>query len=117
TVPMLPDRLSTDLTSLVENADRLAIVVESTTAADGSLAGSDVYGAVVRNRAKLAYRGVDAWLTGRGPLPAAAVAVSGMDAQLRLQDAVAQVLGQRRHEHGALDLETADIQPLFDGDT
>jgi VacB/RNase II family 3'-5' exoribonuclease len=117
TFPMLPDRLSTDLTSLIENADRLSIVIEWTTAADGSLAGSDVYGAFVRNRAKLAYRSVDAWLTGRGPLPAAAAAVPGMDAQLRLQDAVAQLLGRRRHDQGALEFETTDVQPLFDGDT
>jgi VacB/RNase II family 3'-5' exoribonuclease len=116
TFPMLPDRLSTDLTSLIENADRLSIVIEWTTAADGSLAGSDVYGAMVRNRAKLAYGSVDAWLTGRGPLPAAAAAVPGMDAQLRLQDTVAQLLGRRRHEQGALEFETTDVQPLFDGD-
>jgi exoribonuclease-2 len=117
TFPMLPDRLSTDLTSLIENADRLSIVIEWTTAADGSLAGSDVYGAMVRNRAKLAYGSVDAWLTGRGPLPAAAAAVPGMDAQLRLQDTVAQLLGRRRHEQGALEFETTDVQALFDGDT
>jgi exoribonuclease-2 len=117
TFPMLPDRLSTDLTSLVENADRLAIVVECTASADGSLAGADVYGAMVRNRAKLAYHGIDAWLTGGGPLPPAAAAVPGMDAQLRLQDTVAQLLGRRRHEQGALELETTDVQPLFDGDT
>jgi exoribonuclease-2 len=117
TFPMLPDRLSTDLTSLVENADRLAIVVECTTAADGSVAGSDVYGATVRNRAKLAYPSVDAWLTGQGPLPAAAAAVPGMDAQLRLQDTVAQALARRRHEQGALEFEATDVQPRFDGDT
>jgi exoribonuclease-2 len=117
TFPMLPERLSTDLTSLVENADRLAIVVECTASADGSLAGSDVYGAIVRNRAKLAYRSVDAWLTGGGRLPPAAAAVPGMDAQLRLQDTVAQRLGHRRHEQGALEFETTDVQPMFDGDT
>jgi VacB/RNase II family 3'-5' exoribonuclease len=117
TFPMLPERLSTDLTSLVENADRLAIVVECTTAADGSVTGSDVYGATVRNRAKLAYPSVGAWLTGQGPLPAAAAAVPGMDAQLRLQDTVAQVLGRRRHEQGALEFEAMDVEPRFDGDT
>jgi exoribonuclease-2 len=117
TFPMLPDQLSTDLTSLVENADRLAIVIECTTAADGSPAGSDVYGAMVRNRAKLAYQSVDTWLIGRGPLPAAAAAVPGMDAQLRLQDTVAQELGQRRHEQGALEFATTEVRPLFEGDT
>jgi VacB/RNase II family 3'-5' exoribonuclease len=117
TFPMLPERLSTDLTSLVENADRLAIVVECTTAADGSVTGSDVYGATVRNRAKLAYPSVGAWLTGNGPLPPPAAAVSGMDAQLKVQDQVAQKLGLLRHEHGALEFETIDVRAEFDGDS
>jgi exoribonuclease-2 len=72
---------------------------------------------MVRNRAKLAYQSVDAWLIGRGPLPAAAAAVPGMDAQLRLQDTVAQELGQRRHEQGALEFATTEVRPLFEGDT
>jgi VacB/RNase II family 3'-5' exoribonuclease len=114
--PMLPERLSTDLTSLADQQDRLAVVIELTVAADGSLAGSDVYGARVRNRAKLAYNAVGAWLIGAGPMPPAAAAVDGMGAQLRLQDAVAQALGRQRHEHGALELETIEVQPIFDGD-
>src|SRR5207237_1027416 len=70
--PMLPDKLSTDLTSLADGQDRLAIVVQLVISADGSVKSSEVYRASVRNRAKLAYRSVDAWLTGGGPLPAAA---------------------------------------------
>jgi exoribonuclease-2 len=115
--PMLPEKLSTDLTSLADHADRLAVVVEFVVSPDGSLAGSDVYGAVVKNQAKLAYNAVDAWLTGRGPLPAAAAAVKGMDAQLTLQDQVAEALGRVRHEHGALEFETIEVRPEFDGDT
>jgi VacB/RNase II family 3'-5' exoribonuclease len=115
--PMLPERLSTDLTSLADQQDRLAVVIEFTVASNGSLAGSDVYGATVRNRAKLAYNSVGAWLAGSGPLPPAAAAVAGMDAQLRMQDRVAQALGGVLHEHGALDFETVEVRPLFDGDT
>jgi VacB/RNase II family 3'-5' exoribonuclease len=115
--PMLPERLSTDLTSLNDEQDRLAVVIEFTVASDGSLAGSDVYGALVRNRAKLAYNSVGAWLAGEGPLPPAAAAVPGMDAQLRMQDRVAQALGGVLHEHGALGFETVQVRPLFDGDT
>src|SRR3989441_10976309 len=114
--PMLPEKLSTDLTSLADHEDRLAVVIELTVAADGSLAGSDVYGASVRNRAKLAYNAVAAWLTGGGPVPPAVAAVSGMEAQLRLQDAAAQALGRLRHEHGALEFETIEMRPVFDGD-
>jgi VacB/RNase II family 3'-5' exoribonuclease len=114
--PMLPERLSTDLTSLVADEDRLSIVIELVVSADGSLTASDLYGATVRNRAKLAYDSVGAWLEGRGPLPPAAAAVAGMDAQLTLQDQVAQTLATRRHELGALELETIELQTTFDGD-
>jgi exoribonuclease-2 len=115
--PMLPEKLSTDLTSLSAREDRLAIVVELVAAADGSLRRADIYGARVRNQAKLAYRSVNAWLTGSGPLPAAAAQVLGMDQQLRMQDQAAQQLSARRHEHGALDFETVDVHAEFDGDT
>jgi len=114
--PMLPEKLSTELTSLNPDEDRLAIVIELSVAPAGSLSTSDVYGGIVRNHAKLAYNAVDAWLTGRGPLPPAAAAVSGMDEQLRIQDGVAQALGRVRHEQGALDLQTVDVQHVFDGD-
>jgi VacB/RNase II family 3'-5' exoribonuclease len=114
--PMLPEKLSTDLTSLVADEDRLAVVIEIVVAADGAVKASDLYGASVRNRAKLAYNGVGAWLEGRGPLPEAAAAVAGMDAQVALQDKVAQALGALRHEHGALDFETIELRPTFDGD-
>ena len=69
--PMLPQRLSTDLTSLSDQKDRPAIVIEMVFASDGTMRGSDIYAATVRNRAKLAYNGVAAWLEGHGPAPAA----------------------------------------------
>jgi VacB/RNase II family 3'-5' exoribonuclease len=115
--PMLPEKLSTDLTSLVADQDRLSLVIELVVAPDGTVTTSDVYGGTVRNRAKLAYNSVAAWLDGHGPLPAAAAAVPGLDAQLRLQDRVAQALGAVRHEHGALQFETVELQATFDGDT
>jgi len=114
--PMLPERLSTDLTSLNDQQDRLAVVAELVVSPDGTLKSSDVYGATVRNHAKLAYHAVGAWLDGSGPLPAAA-AVPGIDEQLRIQDRVAQALNRVRHEHGALDFETIEVQSVFDGDT
>jgi exoribonuclease-2 len=114
--PMLPERLSTDLTSLSDDQDRLSLVVEMTIQSDGSLSASDVYRAAVRNRAKLAYSGVGAWLEGKGALPTAAAHVPGMDAQLKFQDRVAQILRERRHEQGALELETIEPRAVFDGD-
>ena len=115
--PMLPERLSTDITSLADQQDRLSIVVEFVVAANGTLGASDIYGATVRNRAKLAYNGVGAWLAGEGPLPPAAAAVPGMDEQLRLQDRVAQALNAHRDEQGALEFQTIDVESVFQGDT
>ncbi|MEN6627543.1 MAG: RNB domain-containing ribonuclease [Candidatus Sumerlaeia bacterium] len=114
--PMLPERLSTDLTSLNFDADRFAIVIEMVIAADGTIQGSDVYRAVVRNRAKLAYNSVAAWLDGEGAMPESLAAVAGLAENIRLQDAAAQKLKALRHAHGALNLQTIESRPVFVGD-
>ena len=114
--PMLPERLSTDLTSLAEGQERLAMVIEMTVAADGSVTGSDIYRALVVNRAKLAYRSVAAWLDGTAPSPPRLAAVPGMEEQLKTQDRVAQSMRALRHRHGALTLETIEVRAVFDGD-
>lgn len=114
--PMLPERLSTDRTSLNLAEDRLAVVVEMVIDADGALQASDIYRARVRNRAKLAYNSVAAWLTGDGAVPAEIAAVNGLAESLRLQDQIAQRLKQLRHVHGALSLETIGAKPIFAGD-
>ena len=115
TFPMLPERLSTDLTSLNYESDRLAIVIEMVLAGDGSLQSTDLYGATVRNRAKLAYNSVASWLEGNAPMPPGIGTVTGLDENLRLQDRAAQKLKALRHQHGALDLETIEARPVFDG--
>ena len=115
--PMLPDRLSTGLTSLNAGEDRSAIVIEMTVAPDGTLRSEDVYAGLVQNHAKLAYNAVAAWLDGSGPIPPAVARVPGMEEQIRIQDRVAQQLGTTRHEQGALDLEAIESQAVFDGDT
>ena len=116
TFPMLPERLSTDLTSLRQGEERLAVVVEMTVATDGTVVQSDLYQAMVLNRAKLAYRSVAAWLDGSAGPPAAVANVPGMDAQLRLQDGVATTMRSQRHAHGALTLETIETHPVFGGE-
>lgn len=113
--PMLPEKLSTDITSLGFNADRLAVVVEMVVGADGSSQESDIYRACVRNRAKLAYDSVAAWLEG-GAAPAAIAAVPGLDENLRLQDSAAQRMKQLRQVHGALSFESLEARAVFDGD-
>ena len=114
--PMLPEKLSTDLTSLNFDEDRLAIVVEMVIGADGSLMGSDIYRARVQNHAKLAYNSVAAWLEGNGSLPEPVAAVNGLEENLRLQDRAAQSMKNLRHVHGALSFETVEARPVFDGD-
>ena len=114
--PMLPVRLSTDMTSLGEGEDRLAVVVEMEVEEDGSVARSAIYRAWVRNQAKLAYNGVGAWIEGKGPPPQRLAAVPGMDVQLRVQDAAAQRLRARRIERGALELQTLQSRPVFEDD-
>jgi exoribonuclease-2 len=115
--PMLPDKLSTDLTSLNQDQDRLAIVVDMVVAADGTVQGSDVYEAIVRSHAKLAYGSVAAWLEETGPMPPAVAAVPGLAENLSLQDKAAQLLKGHRHVLGALSLQTIEARPLFEGDT
>jgi len=114
--PMLPEKFSTGLTSLNEDEDRLALVVDMSVGADGAVGQSDIYRAAVRNRAKLAYDSVAAWLDGTAPAPALLAAVAGLDAQLRAQDRVAQCLRRVRFEHGALELETPQARAVFNGE-
>jgi exoribonuclease-2 len=112
--PMLPEKLSTNLTSLNPQEERLAIVVEMAIGADGSLGDSDIYRAHVCNHAKLAYNSVAAWLEGSGTRPEAIAAVDGLDENLRMQDRAAQSMRKLRHLHGALSLETVEARPVFD---
>ncbi|HEY2797024.1 MAG TPA: RNB domain-containing ribonuclease [Thermoanaerobaculia bacterium] len=113
--PMLPEKLSTDWTSLSEAEDRRAMVVDMSFSADGTLAASDIYHAAVRNKAKLAYDSVSVGLTG-GAWPDKAASTPGVTDQLRAQDAIAQALRARRAEQGALDLETIEPKAVFAGD-
>ncbi|MCX5847003.1 MAG: RNB domain-containing ribonuclease [Deltaproteobacteria bacterium] len=114
--PMLPEKLSTDLTSLNFNEDRPAIVIEMVIGLDGSLKASDIYRAHVRNHAKLAYNSVAAWLEGKEIVSEAITAVNGLAENLRMQDRVAQSMKSLRHTHGALSLETVEVRPIFEGD-
>jgi VacB/RNase II family 3'-5' exoribonuclease len=116
TFPMLPEEISTDITSLNYGEERLALVIEMVISVDGSLKDSDIYHAWVRNHAKLAYNSVAAWLEGKGVIPEAAAVVEGLEANLRLQDEAAGRMKNLRHLHGALSLETIEAKAVFDGD-
>ena len=114
--PMLPERLSTDLTSLNPGQDRLAVVTTMLIAADATLTQSSVQRARVHNKAKLAYDALSAWIEGQGPLPDAAAAVPGLEQQLRSQDEVAQRLRARRDAEGALEFETLLPRAVYEGE-
>jgi VacB/RNase II family 3'-5' exoribonuclease len=116
TFPMLPGKLSTDLTSLNNESDRLAIVIEMIFTEDVRLQSSDLYKATVRNHANLTYNSVAAWLESSGPIPRGIELVKGLDENIRLQDKVAQKLKTQRHLHGALYLETIETKPVFFGE-
>ncbi len=114
--PMLPERLSTDLTSLNPGQQRLAVVTTLTIAADATLTHATVQRARVHNKAKLAYDALAAWLDGGAALPAAAAAVPGLEQQLRSQDEVAQRLRARRRAEGALEFETLQPRAVYEGE-
>ena len=114
--PMLPDRLCTDLTSLNPHQERLAVVIEMRVDSNAEVTHSQLYRARVHNKAKLAYDAISDWIEGDEALPEAAQAVTGMDAQLRLQDEVAQRLRTRRHDRGSLEFETLQPHAVFEGE-
>jgi exoribonuclease-2 len=115
--PMLPEKLSYDLTSLNEGEERLAVVAEYAVGAAGEVSEPALYRAKVANKAKLAYDSVAAWLAGDRPVPDDLAKVDGLPENLRRQDAAAQRLKARRHEEGALDFETLEPRAVFaDGD-
>lgn len=110
---MLPEQLSTGVTSLLENEDRRAIVIEFVVTADGGLSSLDLYPALLRNRAQLTYNAVGAWLGNGGAAPAKVAASSELQAQLCLQDQCAQLLKKARERRGALNIETIEVRPLL----
>jgi exoribonuclease-2 len=111
--PMLPTQLSEGITSLNENEDRVAVVIEFAVDSTGAASDAKAYRALVRNRAQLAYNGVGAWLENRGPAPDKVAASADLAAQLKLQDSAAQRLLNSRFQHGALDLETIETRPVM----
>jgi exoribonuclease-2 len=114
--PMLPPELSTDLTSLNQDADRAAMVIDMTIDNAGTLVASDVYRALVRNKAQLTYNAIAAWLDGSGPAPAALSRLPALAAQVRQQDAIAGRLRNRREDAGALEFARSELRPVVEGD-
>ncbi len=110
--PMIPEELSTGITSLLENEDRLSLVIEFVVDTEGSLKSSDVYCATVRNKAQLQYNSVGTWLEARAAAPQKVSESKELQDQLKLQDDVARKLKNQRLQHGALNLQTDETHPL-----
>jgi exoribonuclease-2 len=113
TFPMLPEQLSTDMTSLNENQDRAAVVMEFLVAADGTVSAHSVYRAMVRNKAQLTYNAVGAWLEGTAAPPAKVAASAELQAQLKLQDEAAGELRKNRDNLGALSFDRIEPEPVI----
>src|SRR5436190_23692738 len=110
---MLPEELSTGKSSLLESQDCLSVVTEFVVDSTGNLKSSNIYRALVRNKAQLQYNSVGAWLEGKCPAPPKVAASADLQAQLKLQDEVAQKLKAQRFQHGALNLQTDEVHPLI----
>ncbi len=110
---MLPEELSTGTTSLLEVDGKLSMVTEFVVDSNGQVSKHRIYPALVVNKAQLAYPSVGAWLEGTGPAPAKVAASPELQAQLKLQDEVAQALKNERYRHGALNIETAEVHPVI----
>jgi VacB/RNase II family 3'-5' exoribonuclease len=109
---MLPEQLSTGQSSLLENQDCVGVVIEFVVGDNGEVASSDVYRALLRNKAQLTYNAVGAWLENAASAPPKVAASADLQAQLRLQSEVAQKLKTQRYQHGALNLQTDEVHPL-----
>jgi exoribonuclease-2 len=110
--PMLPEQLSNHTTSLLEDVDRLAVVIELVVDAEGEVTSNKVYRALVSNHAKLVYERIGAWLEGHTPVPPEVSKVSGLEEQLRLQDEATERLRTLRKRNGALNLQTIEAKAV-----
>lgn len=110
---MLPEELSTDATSLLERDNELCIVIEFVVGGDGQIVSGDLYRALVHNQAQLTYNGVGPWLEGKAPAPPKVAASAELQAQLKLQDEIAQNLKNARFRHGALNIENTECHPVM----
>lgn len=116
TFPMFPDHLSKNLTSLPMNEDRLAMITEYSVMPDGKVRPGRIYGALVRNKAKLVYEQIGDWLDGRGRMPKLLKRSKALQAQIKMQDEAARRLERFRRDEGALDLETMQTRAIVKDD-
>jgi exoribonuclease R len=110
---MLPEELSTGASSLLENQSTAPRWSSSSWSMPPAHQASDVYRAIVRNKAQLTYNAVGAWLEGTAAAPPKIAASADLQAATAPAGSSAQALKKLRYEHGALNIETAEVIPCF----
>lgn len=110
--PMLPDELSYDMTSLLPDVERLAMVYEMTVGSKGHVVGSKVYRALVVNKAKLDYRSIGDWLDGKSAVPREVKKIAGLTEQILLQNHIKELIAELRQKHGSLFLRTVEARAV-----
>jgi exoribonuclease-2 len=111
---MLPEELSTGITSLNEGEDRLAVVADMIVKENGDVPESTFYRALVVNKAKLAYEDVGDWFDNHGEMPAAVADTKDLKQQLELQREAAERLRRYREAKGALEFESIESEAVVE---
>ena len=111
--PLFPNRLSTELTSLLPDLDHDALIIEFSVFSDGETTPGTIYRGFIRNKAKLVYEEIGSWLEGKAGVPASVARLPGLKEQLELQDEAAKLLSKFRIEQGALEFDTIEAKPVI----
>ena len=111
--PLFPNRLSTELTSLLPDVDHGALVIEFSVFPDGEITPGTIYRGIIRNKAKLVYEEIGSWLEGKAGIPESVASVPDLKEQLELQDEAAERLNKFRIEQGALEFDTIEAKPVI----
>ncbi len=100
-VPMLPEKLSNGLCSLVPDEDRLALVCEMTISARGRLSSYLFYEGVINSKDRLTYTDVGNWI--------AADSFPKHEDSLSALTELTRISLRNRQERGALDFDTTEV--------
>ncbi len=124
-IPMLPERLSSELCSLRPEADRLVLAVELRLTAAGEIAESRFHEAVIRSHARLSYEQAADWLASHPEEPREASGQQrdadgvvadepAFGASLRRLARIAERLAAQRRMRGAIELDLPEVEVAVD---
>jgi ribonuclease R len=107
TIPMLPHALSSDLCSLKEGVDRLAMSVIARLDEEGNVFAHKLVRSVIRSRHKLAYEHAQEVIEGRGSID------EETDAAIHMLVELSRKLRQKRVERGSLDFDLPEARVIL----